>query len=209
MNEITITAQTIEAAVQEALDALEVERNQTNVEIIEPGKKGFLGIFKGKPAVVKVTKIVDPVEEAVHFITNVSRKMGISIHTNVKKTSRNCIIEISSDSAGMLIGKHGQTLNALQLLTQLVANRYSQQFLNVVLNPEGYREKRKEMVEKLALKIANQAIKTNRSVQLEPMPSHERKMIHQVLAKNSLVETHSIGKEPKRSILVQPVGKKH
>lgn len=114
------------------------------------------------------------------------------------KTSRNCIIEISSDSAGMLIGKHGQTLNALQLLTQLVANRYSQQFFKCCLKSRRLPGKTKRNGRKTGIKIANQAIKTNRSVQLEPMPSHERKMIHQALAKNSLVETQSVGKRTQK-----------
>ncbi|TYR80305.1 protein jag [Priestia megaterium] len=203
MKEITVTGQTVDEAIDEALSQLNIEKNQATIEVIEKGKKGFLGIFKGKPAIVRVEKMMNPVDEAVKYIIDVSQQMGVQIETRVNKTSRQCEIEISSESAGLLIGKHGQTINALQLLTQLVANRYSKHYLTIVLNPEGYRERREEALAQLALKLAKQVLQTNKSIQLEAMPSHERKVIHQVLAKNKAIETTSIGKEPKRSVLIQ------
>ncbi|MGP6151669.1 RNA-binding cell elongation regulator Jag/EloR [Priestia flexa] len=204
MKDITVTAPTVEEAVNQALSKLNISKEKAEITIIEQGKKGFLGIFKGKPFVVHVKKIIDPVEEAVAYINDVTAQMGIETAIEVKKTSRQCEIHISSSSIGLLIGKRGQTINALQLLTQLVANRYSKHYFKIILNAENYRERREETLVQLAEKMAHQVLRTNRSVQLETMPAHERKVIHQALAKNKKVETLSVGEEPKRCVLMRP-----
>src|SRR5699024_4971498 len=99
------------------------------------------------------------------------------------------IFNISGEKMGLLIGKRGQTLNSLQYLTQLVANRYSEHYLMIILDPENYRARREATLTNLAERLAAKALHTGRAVQLEPMPNYERKIIHTALANYTKVKT--------------------
>src|SRR5690606_28645362 len=98
----------------------------------------------------------------------------------------------------------GQTLNSLQYLTQLVLNKYTKQYLTVILDVENYRQKRMETLIELANKLANQAVRMNKEISLEPMPSYERKIIHTALSNHEQVMTFSTGTEPNRYIVISP-----
>ena len=104
-----------------------------------------------------------------------------------------------------MIGKHGQTLNSLQLLTQLVANRHAKEYVSIIVDAENYRERREKTLIQLAQKLAEKAIKTGKEVKLEPLPAHERKIIHTALADHKKVTTYSVGTEPHRYVVVSPV----
>ncbi|MBM7704219.1 RNA-binding cell elongation regulator Jag/EloR [Metabacillus iocasae] len=205
MNQLTATGQTVDEAVKHGLAQLGVSRDQVKIEVVEEGKKGFLGIFKSKPAVVRIEKLQDPIEEAEKFLKRVSKEMNVEIEVEVIQRARACEFKISGEGLGVLIGKRGQTINALQVLTQLVANRYSSHYITIMLNPEGYREKRKAILEDLAVKMAKKVIKTGKVVHLEPMPSYERKIIHHSLAHHSSVRSSSAGREPNRNVVIEPI----
>lgn len=205
MKQVTATGQTVEEAVESALAQLKTTKDRADVNIIDEGKKGIFGIFGSRPAVVKVTIIIDPIEEAKKFLTQVSMQMGAEVEVEAKQDGKQVHLVLSGEKIALLIGKRGQTLNSLQYLTQLVINRHSEQYLNVILDAEDYRNRRSETLIQLAQRLAQKAIKTGKDVALEPMPSYERKVIHTALAENKRVKTLSDGTEPHRHVVISPI----
>jgi spoIIIJ-associated protein len=203
--EVTATGQTVDEAVKSALEQLMVTKDRVEIHIIDEGKKGFFGIFGARPAVVKVKLLIDPIEEAEKFLRNVTEKMGAPAKIETVKNGKNIEFILSGDNMALLIGKRGQTLNSLQYLTQLVANRYSNEYLNITVDAENYRERRKETLIQLAERLAEKAVKTKQDIALEPMPSFERKIIHTALASHENVKTYSNGTEPNRHIVISPI----
>lgn len=134
--------------------------------------------------------------------------MNIVAELETRVDGRNIYISISGEKTALIIGKRGQTLNSLQYLTQIVANRYSNQYLSVEIDAEGYRQKRRETLELLAERLAQKALNTKQEVHLEPMPSFERKVMHSIISRFAEVETYSVGKEPNRSLVITPRKKK-
>lgn len=205
MRQVTATGSTVEEAVQSALAQLEATEDQVEIKVIDVGKKGLFGLFGSRPVVVEVTAKPGAVESAEQFLQDIISNMGIEAAIDiVDKDGRDVMFNISGEKMGLLIGKRGQTLNALQYLTQLVANRHSSHYIRVILNPEDYRDRRKETLVRLAERLASKAAQLGDPVSLEPMPNYERKIIHTVLAESEDVETVSKGEEPNRYVVIQP-----
>ncbi|WHY86354.1 RNA-binding cell elongation regulator Jag/EloR [Neobacillus novalis] len=205
MKQITATGQTVEEAVESALVQLQTTKDRAEVDIIDEGKRGIFGIFGSRPAVVKVSVIIDPLEEAKKFLIQVSEQMGAPVEIEIKRDGKQVHFVMTGEKIALLIGKRGQTLNSLQYLTQLVINRFSNQYLTVILDAEDYRNRRSETLIQLAHRLALKAVKSGKDVPLEPMPSYERKVIHTALADNKRVKTFSDGSEPHRFIVITPV----
>ncbi|MDQ0157764.1 RNA-binding cell elongation regulator Jag/EloR [Robertmurraya andreesenii] len=204
MKQVTATGQTVDEAVKSALAQLQATKDRAEVSIIDEGKKGIF-VFGSRPAVVKVTVKLDPIEEAKKFLVDVSEKMGVKVEIEVLREGKQVQFILSGEKIALLIGKRGQTLNSLQYLTQLVINRYSEQYLNVLLDAENYRARRNETLVQLAERLAHKAVRTGQKVALEPMPSYERKVIHTALMENHRIKTYSDGVEPNRHIVIAPV----
>ncbi|MFP5116297.1 RNA-binding cell elongation regulator Jag/EloR [Bacillaceae bacterium C204] len=204
MKQVTATGQTVEEAVKSALAQLQISKDRTDIDIIDKGKKGIFGIFGSRPAVVKVTVVIDPIEEAKKFLTQVSEQMGAPAEIEIKREGKHVHFIMTGEKIALLIGKRGQTLNSLQYLTQLVLNRFSNQYLTVILDAEDYRKRRNETLVQLAHRLAGKALKSGKDVTLEPMPSYERKVIHAALSDNRRVKTFSDGSEPHRFIVISP-----
>ncbi|WP_374722865.1 RNA-binding cell elongation regulator Jag/EloR [Peribacillus tepidiphilus] len=202
MKQVTATGQTVEEAVESALAQLNTTKDKVEIDIIDEGKKGFLGIFGSREAIVKVTLQPDPIEEATNFLKNVSEKMGVNADIKIVRDGKLVTFHLSGEKIALLIGKRGQTLNSLQYLTQLVANRYSKQYLTIMLDAEDYRQRRNETLVQLADRMAQKVLKTKKEVALEPMPSYERKVIHTALMKYDNIKTYSSGTEPYRHIVI-------
>lgn len=202
--EVTANGQTVNEAVEEALKQLQAKRDEVEITILDEGKKGLFGVFGKKPASVKVTLIHNPTKAVQEFLADVIQKMGINANVQVKQSGKVIKIQLSGDKMSVLIGKRGQTLNSLQYLTQLVANRNSNHYLQIILDAENYREKRKETLKQLAGRLAKQVIRTSKNVSLEPMPSYERKVIHAALAEFKEIKTYSVGEEPNRHLVISP-----
>jgi spoIIIJ-associated protein len=205
VKQVTATGQTVEEAVESALAQLKTTKDRTDVAIIDEGKKGFFGIFGSRPAVVKVTVIIDPIDEAKRFLLQVSEQMGAPIDIEIKRDGKQVLFVMTGEKIALLIGKRGQTLNSLQYLTQLIINRFSNQYLTVILDAEDYRNRRNDTLIQLAHRLALKALKTGKDVALEPMPSYERKVIHTALSVNKRVKTFSDGSDPYRHIVISPV----
>ncbi|WP_100011700.1 RNA-binding cell elongation regulator Jag/EloR [Lentibacillus sediminis] len=203
MREVTASGQTVEEAVQSALEQLNTTRDQAEIEVIDEGKKGLLGVFGTKQAVVKAVKISSPVEKTATFLEDVVKKMNVEAMVKTTVTDNHVTYELSGENIAILIGKRGQTLNALQYIVHLALNKNQDQFYSVTVDAEGYRQRRKETLESLAVKMAEKAETLNKKVALEPMPAFERKIIHNALQQKA-VKTYSAGDEPHRHIVIQP-----
>ena len=201
MKTIEKQGKTVEEAIQFALEELNVSRDEVEVEVLEEGNRGILG-FLSKLAKVRVTVKPKPEEVASNFLDGLikffdtSAKIECSLKDNVLN------IDIKGDNAGIFIGKHGNTLDAIQYLTSLVVNRTSNEFIRVLLHAENYREKREKALQRLAIKLANKVKESKRSITLEPMYPNERRIIHTALQKDPKVTTKSIGKEPNRRVVI-------
>ncbi|AYV68740.1 MULTISPECIES: RNA-binding cell elongation regulator Jag/EloR [Niallia] len=208
MKEVTAVGQTVDAAVESALAQLKTTKNQVEIIVVEEGKKGFLG-FGSRTAKVIVKKKVNPVELVEEFLKDVCEKMGVPVKIQVKQNGRNILYELSGEKIALLIGKRGQTLNSIQYLAQLVINRESKEYLKVLLDAEGYRERRKQALIQLAERIAYKAVKIGKEIPLEPMPADERKTIHTALVSFKGIKTYSSGEDAKRHIIIAPIKMKN
>lgn len=253
MTRMTRRGATVELAISSALAALGVTREEVEVEVINQGKKGFLG-FGAKEAEVTVTVIdveepsvpeklevvaeseplqepetvlVDEIAGAVaqqeevrveglsdeaaileteQYLRMVAEGMGISdLQVSHETKGKYVIFQLESDKAAFLIGKRGQTLNALQQLAQLVANKAANQFKVVRVDVGDYRERREQSLEQLADRMADKAVRTGQKVKLEPMPSYERKVIHNALSNRLDIETYSEGADPHRYLVIESI----
>lgn len=146
------------------------------------------------------------VEETKTYLKQIAKDMKIDDLTiETVRDGKYVTLRLESKKAAVLIGKRGQTLNALQQLSQLVANKYSNQFLMIQLDVENYRERRQESLEQLADRMADKAIRTGKKVEFEPMPSYERKVIHHALSRRLDIETVSVGTDPNRYLVIEPL----
>jgi len=204
VREVTASGQTVDDAVQSALEQLDISKDQVEIEVIDEGKKGFLGLFGSALAVVKVSEKKNHITETEEYLKEIAKNMGVEIEISTEIEERHVTFQLSGEKIAILIGKRGRTLNSLQYLSQLVLNRYGGQFYSVIVDAEGYRERRKETLIDLAHKMADKAKRMNRKVALEPMPAYERKIIHSVLQGTKNITTYSNGEEPHRHIIISP-----
>lgn len=203
MEFIEVSAKTVDDAITEASIKLGTTSDKIEVEVIEKGSTGFLGI-KSKPAIIKARKKNDTVDNIREFLENVFSAMNMEVTIDIKKAEDDKVyeVELSGKEMGLLIGKRGQTLDSLQYLTNLAVNKHSDGYIKVKLDTEDYRQRRKDTLENLAKNIAYKVKKTKRPVSLEPMNPFERRVIHSALQGDRYVETHSEGEEPFRHVVV-------
>jgi len=140
---------------------------------------------------------------AKKFLDEMSKEMGLDINIKVYQNKDSVYVDVDGPDSGTVIGKRGQTLDAIQYLTSLVVNKGEHDYIRVVIDAEGYRQKREIALEKLAVRLAEKAKKSGRSVRLEPMNPYERKVIHTALQKVSGVNTRSEGEEPYRRVIIE------
>ncbi len=153
---------------------------------------------------VDMDKLEDAEEhEALTFLKDVTEKMGLALDFKLKTGEDIVYIEMKGKDSGTVIGKRGQTLDAIQYLTSLVVNRESEKYIKLVIDVENYRIKRQKTLEQLANRLAAKVIKTKRYVRLEPMNPYERKIIHATLQKNPNIITRSEGEEPYRRVIIE------
>lgn len=243
---------TIEEATIKGLKALELTKEKVEIQVLEAGKKGFLGFGK-KLAQVSIEptvseQITEAVEETVEdiivadesskvmeqkvasihskesnvletledeeaitelamYLTNITKELDAPALVRVERSDEVIIFHLDSNKQGILIGKHGKVLNALQYLAQVFIHRAVTNKVSVVVNVGDYREKRQAILQRLAERTAEKVKQTGRPVFLEPMPAFERKQIHYTLSKDDYIKTHSEGDEPYRYLVVEPAKK--
>ena len=140
---------------------------------------------------------------ALSFLKETTEKMGLELSFKAYADDNNVFIDIAGKDAGTIIGKRGQTLDAIQYLTSLAVNKKSEDYVRVVLDAENYRSKREKTLERLAHRLADKVVRTKRSVKLEPMNPYERMVIHAALVNSPKVKTRSEGEEPYRRVVIE------
>lgn len=204
-----MTGKTEEEAINAALRELNLTRDEVSIEILERAKSGFLRIGAA-PAVVRVTyEVPDPpkektaAEKAENFLDGLLTRMGTKANIDVQeKEDGSLYIELSGEGMGAIIGRRGETLDAIQHLTNYAVNRGSAERTHISIDAENYRSKREESLVRLAEKMAAKALKYHRSMALEPMNSYERHVIHTALQNYEGVTTCSTGVEPNRRVVI-------
>lgn len=203
MKKIVASGKTVEDAVRNGLTQLQVTEDRVKQVVLEQPTKGFFGLFGTKEAKVELELIPDPMLEAEKFLREVAGTMGLQVNIDRKQTREGTHLAVSgSGDLGMLIGRRGQTLDALQYLVNIVANRYSDSHLRIVLDAEDFRERRRKTLADLSDRLAGRVIRTRKEVVLEPMSPHERKVIHSQLQNHPKVKTFSKGDEPNRRVVI-------
>lgn len=260
MTKMTRKGATVEAAILVALQALGAKREDVEIEVIDQGKKGFLGFGARQAEVVVTTLEVDvptvikeqkgstiekeqevvlPIDlsatsldvvfdetvepdlrkaesrvkepsdeeaakETEQYLKDIATSMGIKdLQVGHEIAGKYVTFQLESEKAAMLIGKRGQTLNALQQLSQLIVNKRADQFKVVRVDVGDYRERREQSLEQFAERMADKAVRSGKKVQLEPMPSYERKTIHNALSNRLDIETYSEGSDPHRYLVIE------
>ena len=203
MDFVKYSAKTVNDAITQAALALGVSSEQLEIEVIDEGSNGFLGIGS-RLAVIQAKKKFSLEGTAVDFLKDVFRTMNMEVEIDVvyDADEKTMDIDLKGDDMGILIGKRGQTLDSLQYLTSLVVNKYTEDYIRVKLDIENYRERRKETLETLARNSAYKVKRTRRPVSLEPMNPYERRIIHSALQNDRYVVTRSEGEEPFRHVVV-------
>ena len=147
-----------------------------------------------------------PLEKAEAFLQQIFASMHLVVTIEREKSEEAFILNMTGDDLGILIGKHGQTLDSLQYLTNLAANHgLTERRIHIVLDVEHYRNRREETLRRLASRLADKALRTRQRIMLEPMNRHERKIIHMALQENRRVSTYSAGDEPYRKVVIEPI----
>ena len=144
----------------------------------------------------------DTAKSARDFLTGLTERMRVPAQIAVSDGEENLRMVLSGENMSILIGRRGETLDALQYLTSLNVNRGREEYLRVTLDTENYRAKREEALRKLAVRMANRAKKSGRKVALEPMNPNERRILHSALQNDPEVTTHSEGEEPYRRVII-------
>ena len=217
---------TTQEAIEKGLKILNCSRDKVEINVMESTeKRSFFSILT--PRIVKVEmkikenvlkekktennfnneiKNVEKIEERKDkiekFLEEFISKISNDIKYKVDIKDNIIIVEIDGESIGYLIGYRGDTLNSLQVILTSIANKNYNTRAKVLLDIQGYREKRKNVLEELAIKISKTVLKTGKSITLEPMSAYERKIIHNKLQENNKITTHSIGEEPHRRVVI-------
>lgn len=219
---LVMSARTVEEAIELALKELDVDRDEAEVEVLSRGKAGFLGIG-AELARVRVTPLsaggtaatrasapddASPASAANAVLARILEASGV----NVTRTLRSAhdedaggpVIDLAGEDSGLLIGRRGQTLQALQFLVTLIVRRQLGEDVRVVLDVENYRQRRETSLRDMAAKVASRVAQTNRSITLEPMSPADRRIIHTSLSQHPEVRTQSAGEGENRKVTILP-----
>lgn len=224
---LVMSARTVEEAIELALKELDVDRDEAEVEVLSRGKAGFLGIGAelarvrvtllgaGAPRTSGGTSVADvepgeqtPAALATAAVGRILEAAGV----NVSRTLRSAhdadaggpVIDLAGEDSGLLIGRRGQTLQALQFLVTLIVRKQMNEDVRVVLDVENYRQRRETSLRDMAAKVASRVAQTNRSITLEPMSPADRRIIHTSLAEHPEVRTESAGEGENRKVTIMP-----
>ncbi len=201
MKTLEKTGKTIDEAVDAALQELGRSREDVKIEIVAMPSKGIFGIG-AKDAVVRVTAEDSVTAFAMDFLSEIFKKFELDVDIRAIEGDEFVTLDLVGKDLGILIGRRGETLDALQYLTNLTVARHFDEHGKYILDVEGYRAKREETLERLAKKLAERVKETGKNMSLEPMSPYERRIIHTVLQSDEKVRTFSEGEEPYRRVVI-------
>jgi len=211
MRMIETTAKTPEEAIEIALKELDVERPDVEIDVVSKGKTGILGIG-GEPAKVRVTVLDKPPDSVVattDILQSLISLMDVSASITLVHAEHEDVggpvFDVDGDDSGLLIGRRGETLRALQFLVSFIASRRLGDRVNLFVDVSGYQERRYETLRSLAERNARRVASSGREVTLEPMPPNERRIVHMALADDPDVNTVSDGVGDGRRVVIEPI----
>ena len=199
MKKYEYNGKTKEEAIELALKTLNVSENNIIVNVLE--EKNTLLKKNVKIEVIDYNDIIDLVKENINEITKL---MGIEANLEVRRRDNNITIKIFSDHNAVLIGKNGNTIEALQTIIRQIVLKETNTFISIILDVENYKDKKNRNIEFLAKKIAREVAKTKVEAKLDSMNSYERRIVHSILSEDKYVYTESIGEEPDRCVVIKP-----
>ena len=204
--ELIVSAKTVDEAREKAAAELGLSIEEIEFTVLEEGKKGFLGIG-ATDAKVQAVYTVKGAQIALEFIKKMVDDMELDLTVGMRNGNNDdTVITVDGEGAGLLIGHHGETLDALQYLANLAANKKvkgeKREYAKITLDVEGYRAKREEALRALARRMAAKVVKYKKSVMLEPMNPYERRIIHSEIQSFDGVSTNSIGAENNRRVVM-------
>jgi spoIIIJ-associated protein len=216
MESLEVSAKTVEEAVEQALEQLGLSREEVEVTVLKEGKAGFLGMG-AEEAIVEVTPLSQIRTEsnvatlAREALEELLSRMKLTAEVELRSSleganseTESIVLEVKGNDLGILIGRRGETLASLQYLIRLIVAHYQKARVPITIDIEGYKQRRYEALRELALRLAQKAKSSGRSVTLEPMPADERRIVHLALSVNPDVTTQSIEEGEVRKVVILP-----
>lgn len=198
---IETESETVEEAIENALSELEATREQVTIDIISEPTKGILN-FGAKPAKIRATLKQDVSAAPETILKEILTRMGVDAKVEANYVDGSTHLNILTDSPALLIGKHGQTLDAIERILNCIVNKVSLAKKRVFVDTEGYRERREERLIEMANQVADKVRYTGRDVVLAPMSARDRRVIHVALKADEIVSTYSQGEGDMRRVIV-------
>ncbi len=204
--EILKEAASVEEAKALIAAELGVSEDAVNFTVVQEPEKKVLGLFGGTTAIVKGSVAGGAAAAAAEaYLRSVLQNMDVTEYTlDVEEKDNHCTITLDGENLGFIIGRRGETLDALQYLTGLVANRAGGSYYRVTLDIGNYREKREQALVALARRLGGQTARTGRRNSLEPMNPYERRIIHTTVQEMEGVISWSVGSDPNRHVVIGP-----
>ncbi len=233
MVKVNIVGKTLEEAISKAVVELNVTSDSLEYEVVQNGSRGFFGIgsknfiieaygksdkkkenqvnevnedktYTCEKEVKEVSKVA--IDQTIKFLKDTVANMGLEVEVKVEKVDESCIrAELIGSGLDFVIGKDGITLDSLQYLASRVASKHNTSYVKVKLDANNFRRKRKDTINKMAMKAANNACENRTDIKLKSMNPYERRLVHASLQGDSRVKTNSVGSEPYRYVVVSPV----
>ncbi len=204
MEEIIVEGKTVEEAIEQGLSQLGVSREQVDVEVLEEPKAGLFGLM-GKAAKVRLRPAEDALGRALRVVRELLRHMGVEAQAEGSTTHDQIEIHITG-AGGVLIGRRGETLSALQYLVNRIANQDREHWDRIALDVEGYRDRREKRMTEMAERLYRKVLDTGKAVTLKNLSAHDRRIVHMTLKDRAKVETRSHGEGRLRKLVVAPRG---
>lgn len=202
MSSVEARGRTVEEAVRAALEKLGLEEDEVRVEVLEEPSRGFLGFIGSKEAVVRVTPALKKDRYVSKLLNEIFDAVGISVRMERRSGNGYVTFDVYGEGAEMFIGRRGEALDALQFLVNVAASQKSDDQVKIVVDIEGYRQRRRKRLEEIALKAAERVRRTGEKVVLDPMCAADRRIVHVTLQGRGDVTTYSEGEEPYRRVVV-------
>jgi spoIIIJ-associated protein len=214
METFEFEGKTTEEAIDNAHRQLNLSENEMEIEILEPGSAGIFGLVGGRKAKVKVTITkeepkpavenngLEIAKEALENILSLIPMEGVTL--SAQNTDGTIALDIEGDKSGLLIGRKGRTLDALQFIVNKIVNKTLQKRVQVVVDSENYRQRRKEFLIQMALKMGDKAKKTRKPASTNLLNPHERRIVHMALRDDARLETRSRGEGLLKKVFIMP-----
>ena len=218
MESLEVSAKTVDEAIERGLQQLGLTREQVETVVLNKGRSGFLGMG-AEEAVVRLTPLVPARGESdlpstakaalEEILSRMKLKAHVELRTDVQQEEGESgippiALEVDGEDLGILIGRRGETLAALQYILRLIVAHQEKARVPLTVDVEGYKQRRYGSLRELALRMAQQAVSTRQSRTLEPMPADERRIVHLALSVNPDVVTQSVGEGELRKVVIMP-----